>query len=461
MYMGPFLLFLAFFALTGDGLGQTKKNPPRQPAPSKTVKPGATVKPPKPTAPPQYPVLSLKVEGLQNYSEAQVLAVAGVKVGDVATKELFEEARKRLLATGLFEQTGYKYAPTRDKKGYAAVISVVEVQPLYPVRFEDLPATNEELLEALRQANPLFGPLAPGTRQALDQYVNVIQTFLERTNRKQEVNGSVAADENGKLVALFRPKRQPPSIAEVHFTGNTAIPTPVLQNAIAGVAIGAPYKEANFRRLLDYSVRPVYEARGMLRVEFPNIETSEAVGAKGVAVRVTVSEGPVYKLGYVTVQGAPVDPKAFSKISGFKRGEVFNLTAVEEGREQVMRLVRRAGYMNAKSEWLRKIDDAARTVDLTLNVDPGPQFSFGHLTIVGLDIVTEPEIRRLWALKAGQPFNADYPDYFLQRIREDGILDNLGKTKSQIQVNEDSRTVDVTLSFQGEPSREIRRRKRP
>lgn len=460
MSMGSSLICIILLcsALAEGGLAQSQKAPPRHPAPSKPAKP---IKPPKPAAPPQYPVLSLKVEGLQNYTEAQLLAVAGVKVGDVATKDLFEEARRRLLATGLFEQTGYRYVPTRDKKGYAAVISVVEVQPLYPVRFEDLPATSEELLEALRQACPLFGAQVPGTRQALDQYVAVIQSFLERTNRREEVNGSVAADENGKLVALFRPKRQPPSVAEVQFTGNSAIPTAVLQNAIAGVAVGTPYKEANFRRLLDYSIRPVYEARGMVRVEFPKIETSESIGTKGVNVRVTVAEGPVYKLGYVTVEGAPVDPKAFSKITGFKRGDVFNLTALEEGREQVMRLLRRAGYMNAKSEWERKIDDAARTVDLTLKVDPGPQFSFGKLTIAGLDIVTEPEIRRLWALKPGQPFNADYPDYFLQRIREDGILDNLGKTKSHIQLNEDSRTVDVTLVFQGEASRELKRRRRP
>ncbi len=452
------LLFLLALTLPASAAApQPKKPAATKPAPKAAPKP-APAKPAKPAAPPSYPVLSLKVEGLQNFTEQQVLAVAGIKVGDTATKEAFEAARDRLVATGAFEQVGYKYSPTKDKKGYAAILYVTEAQPLFPVRFEDLPATAEELTAALREADPLFSPNIPGTRQVLDRYVAILEAYLEKSNRKEAVNGSVAADENGKLMVLFRPKRQPPSVAEVHFVGNKAISETALQNAIAGVAIGTLYKEPGFRRLLDYSIRPLYEARGYVRVEFPKIEAAPAADVKGLAVKVTVEEGPVYKLAGVVVEGSPVDPRAFAKIPGFKPGEVFQLPAIEEGREQVMRAVRRAGYMTAKSEWRRNIDDAARTVALTLAIEPGPQFFFGKLEIQGLDIETEPAIRKMWALKPGQPFNADYPDYFLQRVREDGVLDNLGPTKSQLRVDESSRTVDVTLFFQGEKPTGIRRR---
>jgi len=450
--MAILLLLLALAAPWEGWAAQPKKPAATKPAPPKPAKPS------KPAPPASYPILSLKVEGLQNYTEAQVLAVAGLKTGDPANKQAFEAARDRLLATGAFEQVGYKYSPTRDKKGYAAVLFVTEVQPVYPVRLEDLPAPAEEILAALGEADPLFSSNVPGTRQILDRYAAAIEAFLERTNRKEEVSGSVAADETGKLVVLFRPKRQPPSVAEVHFIGNKVIPGTALQNAIAGVAIGLVYKEPAFRRLLDYSIRPLYEARGHVRVAFPKIEVAPASGVKGVAVTVTVEEGPVYKLAGVRIEGAPVDARLFAKIAGFKPGEVFQLPAIEEGREQVLRAVRRAGHMTAKSEWRRSIDDAARTVELTLSIEAGPQFRFGSLEIQGLDIETEPAIRKLWALKPGQPFNADYPDFFLQRVREDGVLDNLGATKSQVRVNEDSLTVDVTLVFQGEKPAGIRRR---
>ena len=67
-----------------------------------------------------------------------------------------------------------------------------------------------------------------------------------------------------------------------------------------------------------------------------------------------------------------------------------------------------------------------------------------------LRLIGEAAVKKLWALKEGQPFDADYPEYFLSRVREDGVFDNLGRTKSVVQVNEDDRTADVTLIFSGE-----------
>jgi outer membrane protein insertion porin family len=61
------------------------------------------------------------------------------------------------------------------------------------------------------------------------------------------------------------------------------------------------------------------------------------------------------------------------------------------------------------------------------------------------------EIRRRWGLKPGAPFDVEYPDYFLNRVREDGLFDNLGQTKPSVKVDDKTQTVDVTLAFHGEP----------
>ena len=59
----------------------------------------------------------------------------------------------------------------------------------------------------------------------------------------------------------------------------------------------------------------------------------------------------------------------------------------------------------------------------------------------------EAAIKKLWSLKEGKPYNADYPDFFLTQVKERGIFDNLGKTRFEIKINEQERTVDVTLYF--------------
>ena len=71
------------------------------------------------------------------------------------------------------------------------------------------------------------------------------------------------------------------------------------------------------------------------------------------------------------------------------------------------------------------------------------------LTLVGLDLESEAEINRIWTMKPGKPFNPDYADLFLQRVKEDGVFDNLGKTKADTKMNEQDHTADVTLTFTG------------
>ena len=46
----------------------------------------------------RWPIESLKVEGNHSYSREQVLAIAGLKVGQVVGRAEFEGARDRLVA---------------------------------------------------------------------------------------------------------------------------------------------------------------------------------------------------------------------------------------------------------------------------------------------------------------------------------------------------------------------------
>jgi outer membrane translocation and assembly module TamA len=113
--------------------------------------------------------------------------------------------------------------------------------------------------------------------------------------------------------------------------------------------------------------------------------------------------------------------------------------------------LRSQGYMKPQAKTERKVNEEKKAVDLRVLIDPGPVYKFGKLSIVGLDIVGEPAVRKLWAIKEGQPFNSGYPQYFLDRIRQDGLFDDLGKTKYELKVDDQVHVVDVTLSFAGAP----------
>ena len=396
----------------------------------------------------KYPIATIKVEGLKNYTQAQVLAAAGLKVGQLAGKADFEAARDRLVATGVFETVGYHFAPAADSTQYAATFEVVEVGPVYPVRFEGVEAPKSEVEAAIRRKDPFFGAKIAATEGILKRDSAAIEEYLAGKGKAEKITGKVVADSVDQFAIVFRPASGPPKVAEVRFEGNSEIPTSTLLNNFAGVAYGSVYSEAGFRQLLDNGIRPFYDARGLIRVAFPSITVTKAEGVEGLVVTIKIEEGESYQLGEVRIAGqSPVPAKDLIKLGGFKAEATANFEEIEAGMDRIKKRLRREGYMRVALRVDRKIDDKKKTVDLEVTPDLGPQYTFGSLTLQGLDIHGEAAVKKMWTLKEGKPFNADYPDYFLEQIKAQGLFDALGATSASNKIDEQNHVVDVTLNF--------------
>lgn len=414
-------------------------------APKKTAP--AKAPPPAPEGIAEYPIAAFSVEGNLAYPTQAILNVAGLRASDTANKDRFEQGREKLLATGAFDSVGYRYFTASDGRSYDAVWQILESNPLYPIRYEDLPATPAEIETALKARDPLYLGKIPPVKARLDLYSRLIQDILQKKGFTGTVASKVDAEGPDKLIVVFRPAGNLPSIAEVKFTGNEVLLQTALRPAINGVAVGTRFNEARFRQLLDTSVRPLYEARGRLQVKFPKIVTIPAVDVNGLVVTVTVEEGPVYQLGDVAIAGAGPAETELVRAANFKPGDVANMKAIGEGLDRMRQTLKSQGYMKADATLERKLDDAKKVLNLVVNVDSGPQYTFGKLLVQGLDIESEPVIRKMWTLKEGKPFNPEYPGRFLESVRERGMFDNLGRTRSDVKVNDAAGTVDVTLVF--------------
>jgi len=418
--------------LVAANLAAPQTRRPRKPAP------------PAPTAAKSdqtsWPLETLKVEGNHNYTSAQILAVAGLRIGQTVGDPEFEAARQRLDATGVFDRVGFRFTPAKDGKGIDGKFEIFEMGQMFPIRFEDLPVADAQVREFLKQKDPLFAPKIPATKRELDRYAQWITEFVT-----QPVIAKLTNEGSPDLMILFRPAKPKPSVARVIFKDTGDLPSGLLQTAMYGVAIGVVYGEPQFRLLLDTTIRPLYDAKGMIRVSFPKIETELAKDVTGIVVTVQVEPGPVYNLGKVAIQG--VDPDSLPKLAKLTSGKPVNFDEVKAAQERIADTMHRTGYIQATSEVKRDVHDAEKTVDVTIAVTPGPQFAMGKLDIVNLDIETEPVIRKLWGLQPGKPFNTDYPQHFLDRVKEQGIFDNLKATRAETKVNQKENTVDVTLYF--------------
>jgi outer membrane protein insertion porin family len=398
-------------------------------------------------APTLYTIENLTVEGNHNYTAAQILAVTGLHEGDKAGKRQFEAARNKLEATGAFDNVNYRYTPSKDGDGYDAVFEVGEVAQVYPVRFEDLPVGDAQLRAWLTQKDPLFGAKIPATKQVLDRYVAWISEFLAEQNYHQPLAGKLSSDVGEDLAVLFRPAKGYPAIAHVVFIGTGDIAAGVLQTAMYGVAIGVLYTQPRMRQLLDNTIRPIYEAHGMLRVAFPKIETAPSKDVDGVTVTIQVMPGPSYKLDRVKFVGADYSRSEFNDLAKLKTNQTVNFDDIKAAQGRIRENQRRQGHLDATSQVARDVDDNDHTVGVEFQIAPGPLYRLGKLAILGLDIETEPVIRKMWGIAPGRPFNPAYPDHFLARVKEDGVFDNLKASRAETSINAADHTVDVTLYF--------------
>lgn len=452
-YSGPMvrlLPLLILFALSSTAQTTPKRKPARPAAPAAKTAPDRT-----------WPLLSIDVTGNRIYTKAQIIEASGLQAGQPVSNALFETARERLVETGAFESVGYKFAPTADAKGYAGTFEVVEVEQLYPVRFEDLPISEKEIAAFMARRSPLFRDRIPGTQRMLASYAAGLDELLSKTSFKGKVTGRLVADQPGELTVLFRPDSRLPAVAEVKFTGSQAVTATLLQNTFSPIAVGVPYRETTIRQLLNTSIRPLYESRGRLRVTYPKIETAPAPDVDGLSVRITVDEGPEFKFGQIRSAAGVLHPDEVVELAALKAGDAANFNLVDAAIDRIQQRLRVGGYMQSKTHVERTIHEKTQTVDVTFVTAAGPKFQMGRLLIEGLDIVTEPAIRKLWAMKEGSPYNADYPPSFLARVKEDGYLDNLRSTSFDQKIDEKNRTVDVKLVFRGGPDPEAAKKRRP
>lgn len=402
-----------------------------------------------------FPLDSITIEGNRILSTAAITAASGLKLGETGNSAVFDAARDRLIASGYFDMVAYQFKPAKDGSGYAVTFEVQEVETLFPIRIDGLPATIEEVTAFLKSKDPLFTGKMPGTPQVLRRTADEIQQYLGSKGHAAEVAGKVITPAPGTFVIDFTPKRGLPAVSAVSFEGSRLIPAVDLHNKISEVAFGQPFTEEGFRALLESQIVPLYEAKGYMRVSFPKITAAPSTEVTGVDVKVTIDEGVEYKLSRVAVRGKSADESArILKTAKLPQMTVANFDDVIQAAKRVQESMHHQGFLDARVTTDKNMDDDKKTVEFFLVVDAGPSYTFGKLTVNGLGLDGEAAIRKLWSVKNGDPFPEGYGDYFLSKVKEDGFFDNLGETKAKPEIDAKTHVVNMTLDFKGGPPKE-------
>ncbi len=418
--------------------------------------PKARPQPKKPAAAKQtaardetYVLQSLKAAGLKHYTAQQVLPLLGLRVGQRVRTADIEKARDRLLATGCFEGVGWKYELT-PQQAMEITFQVTEPQQFLPWMLDRVPVTRQEFEARVRREFPLMGETLPPSGLLLERLAQQLEKAAAEKGVKEPMAGRVTLVGKDQLTIVFGPKAPPPIIADVRFVNTKALRADYLRKAMVQLAAGTPFFEPNFRFLLENQIRPIYDSVGMLKASWKRITAAPAPGVFGVVVTVEVDEGPVFRLEKIHVRGTPFSEEEIQEIGQFKAGGTAGMSEIGKGVLRVLDRLKEKGHMKASYKAARRLWEDRQAVELFVDVDPGPVYTMGRLRIQGLDLESEPVIRKLWAIKPGEPYRGGYAAAFVQRVREMDLFDFLSEIKQEERVDEKSRSVDVLLVFVGE-----------
>lgn len=393
---------------------------------------------------------AITIKGNQLYSTAAIVKESGLHIGQRVDAQVIEQARKRLQNTELFSNVAdeYRFGGAVPPE-YNLTFEVTEIQQLFPMRFERLGVAPDAIRQYLQGHVDLYSDRIPGTEGVLHRYTEAVEQFVAQTNPNVKVRAAISNDDPQQLTVLFTPDTPAPTISQVTVTGNQAIDTGTILRAVNQVAIGVPLSDTRLKLILDGTIKPLYAAKGYAAVSFPKVETEPSKSNLGVVVKLEIKDGPLFKFGVIRFHGSGMDQDEIRANIPFRPGQTFSSDQVDKFRIDLQHRMRRRGLLDASVTTQSETDDSKRAVNVTYNVVPGEVYNFQKLDINGLDITAQPAIEKLWGEKAGHPFNPDYPDFFLQRVRQEGIFDNLGDTHSDYTADASTHNVTVHLYFKG------------
>jgi outer membrane protein assembly factor BamA len=399
---------------------------------------------------------SIQFKGAPEYSNQELLAAVGYKKDTPIAYSEVKSHSQRLLDTGLFEAASFTY------NGVNLVFTLVPSTALYSARLQNLPLTpGKELDAALHDRVPLYHGKVPFDGGLTEQVRQALVAMLAAKGIQATVAATPYTDQRlHEVTAMSYAITAPPvKLGEIHLKGVS----PELQakgELVASRAMKTDYDTENTAGNIEHAFALFYSDEGYPAVKVHAEQLGNPVvsnEAIEIPFNVIVEEGRHYKLGSIHLPSS--EPLAMAEIN-ITNGVVSNPTEKMPAKDGVTLRTTLAyvtgqykskGYMDCVVTLRPQYDDANGIVNYTLEVQTGPVYTMGKLTIENGADDLRAAMLAAWKLPEGAVFSEKaIRDYYTSQ----GDKTALGRTfasvncKFKMAANIETHTVDVTLRLE-------------
>jgi outer membrane protein assembly factor BamA len=398
----------------------------------------------------------IAIDGASRFSEAQVSAASGLKVGQAADDPILAAAADGLSQTGAFSEVGYRYETQNGKM--TVTFHIVEETKTMSCTFDNFVwFAPEDVQRAVSAEVPLYDGRVPFD----GSLPHAVTTALEHLLTQHHIIASVTYIPAGKLGSppteyRYSAKGDLPPITSVEYVGGP------LDQTYFSIAtqrlLGHPFSSAFARSLAENELDVIYQNHGYLRAHFaeakpifsPGTNANDPGSAKVVF---TVVPGMQYAWrgadwnGNHTYSAAELDQSL-----GMKAGDIAAADKISGGVDAVREGYGRKGYIAANMSPNQIFDDEARQVRYSFKIEEGSQYHMGTFTASGVDVQVAERIRKAWRLKAGDIYDASYIKEFQRKDLQGAIAGSpaaspAARRSFSMNPNPSTLTVDVTFSL--------------
>lgn len=401
-----------------------------------------------------FRLASVKYTGLNRYTETQVNAEMGLRLGDMISADQLKDASDRLSQSGAFDNVSFHYV-TKDKE-LSAEFQLRESQKVLPCIFDNFVwFSDQQLDQTLRTRVPLYTGVSPEDGSTVKE----IAVALEQLLRANGINGTVQEIANaerlgGPITAmLFEVKGVEMPIQSVRFPGASMVPEKDLVAASSQLMM-QDFSVTNVSLFGSKGLLPIYKRRGYLRAQFEKPQPKVVGGGpdkstQEIAVVLPVKEGSEYYWEKADWNGNKQIPKEdLDRLLGMKARDLANQDKIDAGVDAVKRAYDTKGYIDASIQPKMTFDDDAKLVSYDVALDEGIQYHLGHVHFSGLPDRATDELAKKWQLKPGEIYNATYVSDFVKTVAMPTVV-KMGIKTTNISINSqrDKQAASVELYF--------------
>ena len=119
-----------------------------------------------------------------------------------------------------------------------------------------------------------------------------------------------------------------------------------------------------------------------------------------------IFEGQQVKIKKIIFTGNTLPETSLKEIMSLKEGKVYNPDLIDSERETIGNFYSSLGYLSAAvGELQTRYEEGNQAVDITVKISEGLKTLIERVDIIGANVVSEEELRKIIALKPGDAYN--------------------------------------------------------